>query len=175
VIDRSRGKEMHVIADNQSAHKGRPVTDFLAVHPKVHLHFTPTYSSWLNQVELWFSKIERDVIARGISTQIAPYRGVEICRSIAPYQYTISWYGPLAPAPSSTVEIFQESSFPPRTGSFCPSRCRIAKCFDAFPRTTQRKHDKTADAHLSFSCPSANPVGLVEAAAQMDRGSIPLW
>jgi len=66
VIDRSRGKEMHVIADNQSAHKGRPVTDFLAVHPKVHLHFTPTYSSWLNQVELWFSKIERDVIARGI-------------------------------------------------------------------------------------------------------------
>ena len=66
VIDRSRGKEMHVIADNQSAHKSRPVTDFLAVHPKVHLHFIPTYSSWLNQVELWFSKIERDVIARGI-------------------------------------------------------------------------------------------------------------
>jgi transposase len=32
----------------------------------VHLHFTATYSSWLNQVELWFAKIERDVIARGI-------------------------------------------------------------------------------------------------------------
>ena len=32
----------------------------------VHLHFTPTYSSWLNQVELWFAKIERDVIARGV-------------------------------------------------------------------------------------------------------------
>lgn len=29
------------------------------------MHFTPTYSSWLNQVELWFAKIERDVIARG--------------------------------------------------------------------------------------------------------------
>src|SRR5207253_2172308 len=33
-----------------------------AVHPKVHLHFTPTYSSWLNQVELWFGKIERDEV-----------------------------------------------------------------------------------------------------------------
>jgi transposase len=32
----------------------------------VRIHFTPTYSSWLNQVEIWFSKIERDVIARGI-------------------------------------------------------------------------------------------------------------
>src|SRR5436309_3410906 len=53
VIDQPRGKEIHVIADNLSAHKSRPVTDFLAVHPKVHLHFTPTYSSWLNQVELF--------------------------------------------------------------------------------------------------------------------------
>jgi Transposase/DDE superfamily endonuclease len=48
----------------------RPVTDFLAMHPKVHLHFTPTYSSWLNQVELWFSKIDRDVIARGVFTSV---------------------------------------------------------------------------------------------------------
>ncbi|HEY6102263.1 MAG TPA: transposase, partial [bacterium] len=32
----------------------------------VHLHFTPTYASWLNQIELWFSKMERDLIARGI-------------------------------------------------------------------------------------------------------------
>jgi transposase len=71
VIDQPRGKEIHVIADNQSAHKSRPVTDFLAVHPKVHLHFTPTYSSWLNQVELWFSKIDRDVIARGVFTSVS--------------------------------------------------------------------------------------------------------
>jgi hypothetical protein len=49
VIDQPRGKEIHVIADNQSAHKSRPVTDFLAVHPKVHLHFTPTYSSGQEQ------------------------------------------------------------------------------------------------------------------------------
>jgi hypothetical protein len=39
-------------------------------HPNVQLHFTPTYSSWLNQVEIWFSKIERDVIARGVFTSV---------------------------------------------------------------------------------------------------------
>jgi len=37
----------------------------------VQLHFTPTYSSWLNQVELWFAKIERDLLARGVFTSVA--------------------------------------------------------------------------------------------------------
>jgi transposase len=36
----------------------------------VHLHFTPTYSSWLNQVEIWFAKIEREVIASGVFTSV---------------------------------------------------------------------------------------------------------
>jgi len=70
VINQPRGKEIHVIADNLSAHKSQTVKDFLTAHPKVHLHFTPTYSSWLNQVELWFGKIERDVIARGVFTSV---------------------------------------------------------------------------------------------------------
>ena len=61
-----RGREIHLIADNLSAHKTKLVDAFLTAHPTVRLHFTPTYASWLNQVELWFSKIERDVIARGI-------------------------------------------------------------------------------------------------------------
>ena len=38
------------------------------------MHFTPTYSSWLNQVELWFAKIERDVIARGVFPSLAGLR-----------------------------------------------------------------------------------------------------
>ena len=70
VINQPRGKEIHVIADNLSAHKTQRVEQFLADHPNVHLHFTPTYSSWLNQVELWFAKIERDVIARGVFTSV---------------------------------------------------------------------------------------------------------
>lgn len=64
------GKEIHVIVDNLSAHKTKRVDEFLAEHPNVHMHFTPTYSSWLNQVELWFAKIERDVIARGVFTSV---------------------------------------------------------------------------------------------------------
>jgi transposase len=46
------------------------VARFLEDHPNVNLHFTPTYSSWLNQVEIWFSRIERDVIARGVFTSV---------------------------------------------------------------------------------------------------------
>jgi transposase len=71
VVNQPRGKETHVIADNLSAHKTKRVEEFLEQHPNVHLHFTPTYSSWLNQVELWFAKIERDVIARGVFTSVA--------------------------------------------------------------------------------------------------------
>jgi transposase len=51
------------------------VKRFLERHPNVKLHFTPTYSSWLNQVESWFSKLQREVIDRGIFTSVADLRG----------------------------------------------------------------------------------------------------
>ncbi len=63
-------REIDIILDNLSAHKTQAVREFLAHHPHVRLHFTPTYSSWLNQVEIWFGKIERDVIARGVFTSV---------------------------------------------------------------------------------------------------------
>ena len=74
VVNQPRGKEIHVIVDNLSTHKIRQVDGFLQSHPHVHIHFTPTYSSWLNQIELWFAKIERDVIARGVFTSLADLR-----------------------------------------------------------------------------------------------------
>lgn len=61
-------REVHLIVDNLSAHKTKAVAAFLGQHPRVHIHYTPTYSSWLNQVEIWFSKIQRDLIARGVFT-----------------------------------------------------------------------------------------------------------
>jgi len=64
-------REIHIILDNLSAHKTKLVAVFLDEHPNVTLHFTPTYSSWLNQVELWFSKLQRDVIARGVFSSTA--------------------------------------------------------------------------------------------------------
>jgi transposase len=63
-------QEIHIIIDNLSAHKTKKVAEFLEAHPEVRLHFTPTYSSWLNQVEIWFARIEREVIARGVFTSV---------------------------------------------------------------------------------------------------------
>jgi transposase len=72
IVERNRaGKEIHIVLDNLSAHKTQAVQEFLDHHPQVRFHFTPTYSSWLNQVEIWFAKIERDVIARGVFTSVA--------------------------------------------------------------------------------------------------------
>ena len=70
VASQPKRRAIHVIADHLSAHKTPHVQAFLAAHPRVTMHYTPTYSSWLNQVELWFAKIERDVIARGIFTSV---------------------------------------------------------------------------------------------------------
>ena len=74
VATQPRRKEIHVILDNLSAHKTQGVAQFLGAHPNVHLHFTPTYASWLNQIELWFSKMERDLIARGIFRSVGDLR-----------------------------------------------------------------------------------------------------
>src|SRR6202795_2731931 len=82
-----RRREMHIIVDNLSAHKTQQVRTFLVAHPHVHLHYTPTYSSWLNQVELWFSKIERDVTARGIFTSVTDLRR-KLMRYIKHYNKT---------------------------------------------------------------------------------------
>ena len=63
-------QEIHLILDNLSAHKTAKVEEFLQRNSHVKLHFTPTYSSWLNQVEIWFARLEREVIARGIFTSV---------------------------------------------------------------------------------------------------------
>ena len=68
VASQPRRREIHVICDNVSSHKTDLVEDFLAKHRRVHMHYTPTYSSWLNQVENRFARIQRDVITRGIFT-----------------------------------------------------------------------------------------------------------
>lgn len=57
--------EIHLVVDNYSTHKHQKVKRWLAAHPRYHLHFTPTYSSWLNQVEIWFNIITQKAIRRG--------------------------------------------------------------------------------------------------------------
>src|SRR5438034_10540337 len=57
--------ELHLILDNYGTHKHWKVRAWLARHPRFHLHFTPTYASWLNQVERWFALITQRAIRRG--------------------------------------------------------------------------------------------------------------
>jgi len=65
-VNRIWGKrrELHFIADNFSAHKHEDVTKWLETHKRVHLHFTPTHASWLNQMELWFSILTRQLLSK---------------------------------------------------------------------------------------------------------------
>lgn len=66
-IDRQNPAELtlHLIVDNSSTHKSPPVKRWLRKHPRFHLHFTPTSSSWLNMVERWFREITQKRIRRG--------------------------------------------------------------------------------------------------------------
>lgn len=66
-IDREAPKELdlHLIVDNYCTHKEASVTEWLSKHPRFHLHFTPTSSSWLNLVERFFAELTEDVIAQG--------------------------------------------------------------------------------------------------------------
>lgn len=66
-LDRKyRNKKLHIIADNLAIHKRKGVQEWLAGKRKIQLHFTPTYSSWLNQIEIWFNILSKDVVKGGI-------------------------------------------------------------------------------------------------------------
>ena len=56
---------VHIIVDNYATHKHPRVKRWLAARPRFHVHFTPTYASWLNQVEIWFNRITQQAIRRG--------------------------------------------------------------------------------------------------------------
>jgi transposase len=56
--------EVHLVADNYGTHKSPAIKKWLAAHPRFHVHYTPTYSSWLNQVERWFAYLTDDLLRR---------------------------------------------------------------------------------------------------------------
>jgi len=57
--------DVHLVVDNYCTHKHAKVRRWLAARPHYHIHYTPTYSSWLNQVEIWFNIITQRAIRRG--------------------------------------------------------------------------------------------------------------
>ncbi|MFF4848606.1 IS630 family transposase [Streptomyces sp. NPDC001194] len=62
--------EVHLILDNYVTHKVPAVTTWLAAHPRFHLHFTPTGSSWLNLVERWFAELTTKKLRRGVHRSV---------------------------------------------------------------------------------------------------------
>jgi transposase len=64
------GRELRVLVTNSSAYKTRKVFQFLEGNPSIRIHYAPTYSNWVHQVERWFSKIHRDVVSRSDLTSV---------------------------------------------------------------------------------------------------------
>src|SRR5438552_18495844 len=62
--------EVHIIVDNYATHKHLRVKRWFATRPRFHVHFTPTYASWLNQVEMWFNRITQQAIRRGTFSSV---------------------------------------------------------------------------------------------------------
>ena len=76
----SRNRQIHLILDNYGTHKHPAVQAWFEAHPRYHLHYTPTGSSWLNLVERWFAEITRKRIRRGTFRSVA-----ELVRAIRDY------------------------------------------------------------------------------------------
>jgi len=102
VIARHGDREIHVVLDNLNTHK--PKHDrWLQRHRNVHFHYTPTHASWLNQIEVWFSKLSRDAL-RGASftspaeVRLAIDRYIETHNADAkPFKWTKTIVAPSAP------------------------------------------------------------------------------
>jgi transposase len=71
-IDRQVPAELdvHLIMDNYGTHKSQMIRNWFAKRPRFHVHFTPTYSSWLNQVERWFAELTQKQIRRGVHRSV---------------------------------------------------------------------------------------------------------
>ena len=88
-------KELHVIVDNLSVHKETKVTEWVNSRRRLTLHFTPTYSSWLNQIEIWFNILTKDVLKDAVwhsrhqmVTQIIEYIKTYNNERAKPFQWT---------------------------------------------------------------------------------------
>lgn len=68
---RKRGRDIHIICDNFSAHRHKKVKEWVEAQDNVFVHFTPTHASWLNQIEIWFSIMSRRVLKQGIFKSVS--------------------------------------------------------------------------------------------------------
>jgi transposase len=110
IVKENPGREIHVILDNLNTHK--PKQDrWLARRPNVHFHFTPTYSSWLNQVEVWFS-----ILAEHALKNLSLTRAKELREAIDRY---VKAYNPKAAPFEWTKAVVHPIGLKPRYADLC--------------------------------------------------------
>lgn len=88
-------KQLHVIADNLNVHKHKDVKEWIDSKQRMTIHFTPTYSSWLNQIEIWFNILSRDVLKgavwhskKEVAEQIIEYVDTYNKERAKPFEWT---------------------------------------------------------------------------------------
>lgn len=88
-------KHLHVIADNLNVHKHKAVKEWVDSKSRMTIHFTPTYSSWLNQVEIWFNILSKDVLKGAVwyskeqlASQIIQYIDTYNKERAKPFEWT---------------------------------------------------------------------------------------
>lgn len=93
-------KNLHVIADNLNVHKHKEVKEWIDSKPRMTIHFTPTYSSWLNQVEIWFNILSKDVLKGAVwqskeqlANQIIQYVEIYNKERAKPFEWTYDGKG----------------------------------------------------------------------------------
>jgi transposase len=89
-------RQLHVVCDNYATHKHPVVRGWLAKHPRIQLHFTPTSASWLNLVEVFFSIIDRQALRRGDFTSVTDLTAAigRFCQSWNEHCQPFSWTKP---------------------------------------------------------------------------------
>jgi DDE superfamily endonuclease len=147
-------QQIHIILDNLSAHKTQLVRDFLQQHPRVQLHFTPTYSSWLQQVELWFAKIEREVIARGMFTSV-PDLARKLRRYINAYSATAAILTENTTGDDHAIPVARKRTTAPKQVAFIqPADFRILVARDTIVLGTRANWTKLGKNYsIQSGCP----------------------
>jgi transposase len=113
--------DVHLVCDNYGTHKTPAITAWLARHPRFHMHFTPTYSSWINQVERWFGLLTDKKIRRGAHRSVqaleADIRGWTADWNTHPQPFI--WTKPAETDPRITPTILSTNSRRVTLGPSC--------------------------------------------------------
>ena len=96
--------DVHLVVDNYATHKHAKVKAWLARRPRYHIHYTPTYASWLNQVERWFGIITQQAIRRGTFSSVKQLTR-KIDRFVNDYNSTNRPFGWTATADSILAKV----------------------------------------------------------------------